>query len=163
MKRPEAFPLLYRLGGEASRFAYGSITATASGHALAQIAAGRRSVQVTGAVTDHPHRFSQALQHLLRLPQARVEMRALLDSYEQPAAPPIVSSLDSYISGDDVEFPEARDRVLVIVDRICDDRNLTPEERAVFEGKASLAFDQYGEEGAKGYIAGALASLPLHV
>lgn len=82
MKRPEAFPRLYRQGGEASRFAYGSIQARVSGHAMVQIAAGRHSVSASADISDHPHRFARALEHLLRDKAVREELRALLDSYE---------------------------------------------------------------------------------
>lgn len=80
-RRVESFPFLVRAGGNASRFAYSHITATAHGNAMVQIAAGRRNVTVNGAITDHEHRFAQALEHMLREKTVRIQLRELLDSY----------------------------------------------------------------------------------
>lgn len=85
MKRPEAFPRLYRQGGEASRFAYDMVPARVPGSAMMRIAAGQRSVSAHADISDHPHRFARALEHLLRDKAVRDELRALLDSYEPKA------------------------------------------------------------------------------
>lgn len=73
-----AYPALLRAGTEASRLAYNHITVVASGGALAQIAAGRRSVTVTSAITDHGARFIKTLEEVLRNPRARDELASLV-------------------------------------------------------------------------------------
>jgi hypothetical protein len=76
-----------KAGSEASRLAYNQITMTATGNALSQIAAGRRSIQMTGAIDGHPKRFAFALSQVLANPVARRDLRELLDSYEPAPAP----------------------------------------------------------------------------
>lgn len=77
-----AFPRLMRVAAEAGRFAYGNVPVVLSGNALVQAMSGRRSVQASPTIGDHPHRMGQALAHLLRDPAARRDLRELLDSYE---------------------------------------------------------------------------------
>lgn len=86
MKRPDAFPRLMRALADAGRFAYGSMPVTVSGAALAQVAAGRRSVTGSPNLSqgDHAHRMAQALTYALRNPGARAELREWLDSFEPP-------------------------------------------------------------------------------
>lgn len=86
-RRPEAYPALLRAGAAASARAYDHAHVTVSGSALAQVAAGRRSVTATTAFTDHPHRFARVLEHVLQDPRARADLRKLLDAYEPKDTP----------------------------------------------------------------------------
>jgi hypothetical protein len=80
-----AYPALLLAGTEASRLAYNHISMVASGSALMQLHTGRRSITMNSVITDHQARFIKTMEHVLRCPKAREQLRALLDGYAAEA------------------------------------------------------------------------------